>query len=292
MSRLTTDAICLARALGHTSVHCLIGHDFGAVSASWCAVMRPDFFKSVVLMSHPFKGTTTFPLQPSDPSQPPKKDTIHKDLATLPEPRKAYKWYYSTAAANNDLLKSREGLFSFLRGYFYLKSADWPGNNPHKLSAWDAESVAQMPYYYVMPLSATMPEAVSLHMASESSSTVASKSSRWLPDNELAVYEAEFSRTGFQGGLNWYRRVTEPEGMRDTELFAGRKIQISTIFICGAKDWGMYQEPGAVENIGSTVGDGLFAGVKVVDRAGHWVMQERPEDVVALVEEFLKGYMS
>jgi pimeloyl-ACP methyl ester carboxylesterase len=46
---LVRDAVILVNALGHREVVCVLGHDFGAVVASMCAVVRPDFFKSYML---------------------------------------------------------------------------------------------------------------------------------------------------------------------------------------------------------------------------------------------------
>lgn len=296
-TRVVTDALRLVSALGHTSVHGVLGHDFGAVAASMCALMCPDFFRSVILMSHPFKGTATFPLHPVTPSPKPTAttttatSTIHSDLAALTPPRKAYKWYYASARAAHDLDTPKSTLPTFLRGYFHLKSADWPGNKPHKLHSWTADEIADMPNYYVMPLHSTMREAVALDMADEDPDVVAQTSSRWLPDAELAVYAAEFARTGFQGALNWYRRVTDEEGMRDMEVFAGRKIAVPCLYIVGEKDWGRWQEPGAVEAMdeGRSVMKECYRGTKIVSGAGHWVQQERAAEVVGIVEGFLHG---
>ena len=47
-TRLVRDAVILVNALGYKEVACVIGHDFGAVGASMCALMRPDLFKSYV----------------------------------------------------------------------------------------------------------------------------------------------------------------------------------------------------------------------------------------------------
>src|ERR1700744_1330699 len=58
---LIKDTVNLVNALGYTSVSCLVGHDFGAVTASLCALARPDMFKSVVMMSHPTKGAPQSP---------------------------------------------------------------------------------------------------------------------------------------------------------------------------------------------------------------------------------------
>ena len=53
---LIKDVVVLAHALGFQKVKCIVGHDFGAVTAALCALTRPDLFESVVLMSHPFEG--------------------------------------------------------------------------------------------------------------------------------------------------------------------------------------------------------------------------------------------
>src|SRR5258708_36376752 len=50
------DALGLVAALGYRSVAAVVGHDFGASVAAWCAVVRPDLFRSVALMSAPFAG--------------------------------------------------------------------------------------------------------------------------------------------------------------------------------------------------------------------------------------------
>ena len=59
---LVRDAMGVAFAFGHPQVHCVAGHDFGSSVAEWCAVIRPDLFKSVVMMSAPFAGTPSLPI--------------------------------------------------------------------------------------------------------------------------------------------------------------------------------------------------------------------------------------
>jgi pimeloyl-ACP methyl ester carboxylesterase len=294
--------VIFVNALGYREAACVIGHDFGAVASSMCALMRPDIFKSqvvhshryssnshsVIMMSHPFKGSPTLPFNTvSTPHPTPEKYDIHKALAELPQPRKAYKWYYSTAPAAAEMDNPPEELHEFLRGYFHLKSADWKGNNPHPLKAWEATEIAKMPYYYIMPLQSTMRESIRLSMAHEDPDTVSLQSARWLPDSDLAVYVSEYKRTGFQGGLNWYRVATDPRRMRDVEVFAGRKIDVPSLFIAGKRDWGTYQEPGVIERMGEKCTK--FRGVRLLDGAGHWVQQEQAEKVVELVAEFLRG---
>ncbi|KFX93082.1 hypothetical protein V490_05015 [Pseudogymnoascus sp. VKM F-3557] len=286
-TRIVTDALRLVSAIGYREVACVVGHDFGAVGASLCALIRPDIFKSTVLMSHPFKGVPAFPFDtfrnPASPS--PAKEDIQVSLAELNPPRKPYKWYYSTEPACQEMTNPAAGLHSFLRGYFHLKSADWAGNAPHPLSAWSASELSKLPNYYVMPLHSSMSETVAQDMALEDPAAVEAKARRWLPDSDLAVYAAEFARNSFQGGLNYYRVATNPAYQADTAVFAGKKIEVPCLFVSGAQDWGTYQTPGAVEGMGEACSD--FLGVKIVEGAGHWVMQERPDEVIALILEFL-----
>ncbi|KAK0105413.1 hypothetical protein ONS95_004215 [Cadophora gregata] len=286
-TRLVRDAVIFLNALGYKEVACVIGHDFGAVGASMCALMRPDIFKSVITMSHPFKGSPTLPFNTvPNPPKPEAKEDVHKALAELPQPRKHYKWYYSTKPAAEEMDNPKEGLHEFLRGYFHLKSADWKGNDPKPLKAWEANELAKLPYYYVMPLDAGMRKSIQIPMADEDPSSVSKASSRWLPDDELAIYVQEWGRNGFQGGLNWYRIATDTENMKDVELFAGKKIDVPALFISGKQDWGTYQEPGAVEKLSEVCSQSR--GVELVDGAGHWVQQEQPEKVIELVTKFLK----
>ena len=60
------DALALVLALGHRSVAAVVGHDFGASVAAWCALIRPDVFRSVALMSAPFAGPPSFPFDTAD----------------------------------------------------------------------------------------------------------------------------------------------------------------------------------------------------------------------------------
>src|SRR5690606_30227325 len=115
----------------------------------------------------------------------------------LVPPRKHYQWYYSTREANTDMWHAPQGVHDFLRAYYHHKSADWPGNRPFPLAAWTAAEAAQMPTYYIMPLDSTMPETVAAEMPSAEEIA----SCDWLPDEDLAVYAAEYGRNGFQGGL-------------------------------------------------------------------------------------------
>ena len=165
----------------------------------------------------------------------------------MSSPRKPYKWYYAGPDAADEMLHPLAELKSFLRGYFYLKSASWPGNAPHPLKEWSAPELAKMPYYYTMPLQAGMRNAVRLEL--ERSACTPEASEAWLPDEDLDVYAIAFAHTGFQGPLSWYRVSTSSRLQRDLALLSGLRMQPPCLLILGEKDWGAYQIPGSLDKM-------------------------------------------
>jgi pimeloyl-ACP methyl ester carboxylesterase len=109
----------------------------------------------------------------------------------------------------------------------------------------------------------------------------------WLTEADLDHMAAEFSRSGFRGGLNWYRNID-----RNWELtapWAGAKIQQPALFIAGALDPVIAGGSGnaALEALPKTV-----PGLKrllLIDGAGHFIQQERPEIVNQALLEFVRG---
>ena len=285
MLNVVTDALALLSALGRRSVDAVIGHDFGSPVAAFCALARPDVFRSVVMMSAPFAGPPQLAFggaagQANAATAP---RSVLDDLAALPRPRKHYHWYYSTRAANADMQHAAQGIHGFLRAYYHHKSVDWDGNKPFRLNAWEAGELAKMPTYYIMDLAQGMAETVAAEMPSRAQVAAC----RWLTEDELAVYAAEFARTGFQGGLNWYRCRTAGTPNADLALFSGRTIDQPSCFIAGARDWGVYQKPGDLEAMQAEACTRML-GCHLVPGAGHWVQQEQPEAVSALLLAFLR----
>ena len=169
MINLARDAMALLWALGHRTTAAVIGHDFGASVAAYCALIRPDVFRAVVLMSAPFSGPPEFPFDTAaagDGESNPAGSDIFADLARLDPPRKHYHDYYSTRAADRDMTHCPQGISNFLRGYFHAKSADWAGSDPHPLAAWAAADIAVMPTYYIMERDKNMAETAAEFMPS------------------------------------------------------------------------------------------------------------------------------
>jgi pimeloyl-ACP methyl ester carboxylesterase len=278
---LVRDMMGLISALGYRSVDAVIGHDFGASAAAWCALVRPDVFRSVVLMSAPFAGPPTLPFGTA--AKKPAAD-IHAALAALARPRKHYQWYYSTREANADMQHAPQGVHDFLRAYYHHKSADWKDNKPLPLKSWTAGELAKLPTYYVMDLARNMAETV----AEEMPAAAEIAACKWLPDDELRIYSVEYERSGFQGGLQWYRARTTGRFNAELEVFSGRTIDVPSCFIAGKSDWGLYQTPGALEKMQKSACTDM-RGVHLVEGAGHWVQQEQPVEVSRLLLEFLKA---
>jgi pimeloyl-ACP methyl ester carboxylesterase len=280
---LVRDALGLVSAFGYASVAAVVGHDFGSPVAAWCALLRPDIFRSVALMSAPFAGPPSLPFNTADAEPAPTfEDPVHRDLAALPRPRKHYQWYYSTRKANADMAHAPQGVHDFLRAYYHHKSADWSGNTPHPLQSWSAHELAKLPTYYVMDLDKNMAETVAEEMPSPAQIAAC----QWLPERELAFYSAEYARTGFQGGLQWYRCGTSGAFTAELQTFSGRSIGVPSCFISGKQDWGVHQRPGAIEAMQKTACTRLL-GFHLIDGAGHWVQQEQPEQVSRLLLQFL-----
>lgn len=274
---LVRDMLALLDRLGRRRA-VVIGHDFGTTVAGWAALVRPDRFPGMVHMSGPFPGAPAAVGEPSDPV-----GEITPALARLDPPRLHYQYYFRQRRANSEILGCAQGLHSFLRGYYHFKSGDHPHNKPFRLAGWTAEEVARMPRYYVMDKGLTMAETVAAEMPTPAQIAACT----WLPEEDLEVYAAEYARSGFQGGLNGYRCGASPEAARELQLFAGARLQVPSLFIAGAADWGVYQRPGALERLKARVCSDL-RGTTLIDGAGHWVQQEAADRVNGVLLDFLR----
>ena len=112
----------------------------------------------------------------------------------------------------------------------------------------------------------------------------------WLSERDVDFYAGEFKRTGFRGGLNWYRNVD-----RNWELmapFAGARVTVPALYVGGDRDF-VVTFPGMdqlLANLKRFV-PGL-RGVQMLGGCGHWTQQERPGEVNAAIIDFLRGLPS
>jgi pimeloyl-ACP methyl ester carboxylesterase len=107
----------------------------------------------------------------------------------------------------------------------------------------------------------------------------------WLTETDVAVFVEAFKTSGFRGGLNWYRNID-----RNWELTApwqAAQIHQPSLFIAGSKDAVVTGFGARLVSEIATVLPNL-KGKLIIDGAGHWVQQERPDEVNAALIEFLK----
>jgi pimeloyl-ACP methyl ester carboxylesterase len=112
----------------------------------------------------------------------------------------------------------------------------------------------------------------------------------WLTEADVDFYAAEFARTGFRGGLNWYRNID-----RNWELlapFSGARVMVPALYIAGDRD-PVVRFPGMdrlIPNLANFVPQ-LRATI-MLPGCGHWTQQERAADVNTAVIDFLRGLAS
>jgi pimeloyl-ACP methyl ester carboxylesterase len=105
----------------------------------------------------------------------------------------------------------------------------------------------------------------------------------WISEEEFAVYVEAFERTGFTGGLNWYRNFDRNWEL--TESVATRRVEQPAMFMTGELD--VVRQFTSTEGMTDWVTD--LRSNTVVPGAGHWVQQEEPEIVNGALLEFLGG---
>ena len=228
----------------------IVGHDWGSIVAWSAALLRPDRFRAVAGMSVPFL-----------PRMPVRPTTMMKALAG---DRFLYILYFQEPGKAEAELDPRAR--ETMRGILYSASGSIPPGHVRRMvelpkSAGFLDAMAQ-------------PESLP----------------GWLSEEDLEVYVGEFERTGFRGGLNWYRNFD-----RNWELlapFADLKIKVPALFVGGLRDAVVTGpefagESPTVQMLGSFCED-LRAKV-LIEGAGHWNQQEAPEQTNAALLDFLAG---
>jgi len=282
------DVLGLVSALGYEKVAMVVGHDWGGPTAQWCARLRPDVFRSVVSISTPFLREPMLPLNSAarlhaatHPAATANEIDIDTELANLPRPRKHYATYSASPVANEDMWRAPQGIHALLREQFYFKSADWVGNKPFPLKSWTASELAKMPTYYIMDLD----KGIAQTMAEHHPSADYIAACQWMTEADLDVYATEFARTGFQGGLNYYRVDADDSLWNEQNIFAGKTIDVPACYIGGAREWGVYQTPGAFQAMSKACTQ--LRGTHLVPNAGHSIVEERADAANQLLIDFL-----
>ena len=100
-----------------------------------------------------------------------------------------------------------------------------------------------------------------------------------LSGDEMAVFVESFQRTGFTGGINWYRNFTRNWAMSEG---IDQQVRVPGLMVMAEKD--AVLPPSAADGMEAYVADLEKALVK---ESGHWTQQEKPEDVNRIILDWL-----
>ena len=221
----------------------IVGHDWGAPVAWNAALLRPDRFTAVAAMSVPWS-----PRAPMAPTQMMKM--LFGDS-----------WFYFLYFQEPDRAEAEldANVERFLRAFLYSLSGDASGEQMAGLIG--GPKTGRMLEHLLVP--DALPA--------------------WLSEQDLAFYASEFGRTGFRGGLNWYRCADLSWEL--TGAWNDARIRQPALFVAGDRDGVITMMPGAVDAMKESV-PGLRRAL-VIPGCGHWTQQERPREVNDALLEFL-----
>jgi pimeloyl-ACP methyl ester carboxylesterase len=107
----------------------------------------------------------------------------------------------------------------------------------------------------------------------------------WMTADDFEFYVGEFERTGMAGAFNRYRNVDRD--WEDLAALRGQPVELPSLFVGGEKDGPTIWGAQAIARFERTLPG--CRGVHVLEGAGHWIQQERAEEVNRLLLEFLAG---
>jgi pimeloyl-ACP methyl ester carboxylesterase len=101
-----------------------------------------------------------------------------------------------------------------------------------------------------------------------------------LSGDELQVYVDAFSRTGFTGGINWYRNM-ERNWERSAHL-EGKRIEVPSLMVTA--EWDPVLRPEMAAGMPSFVPD---LEIHMIEKCGHWTQQEKPRELNRIMVDWL-----
>ncbi|MGW4630758.1 alpha/beta fold hydrolase [Streptomyces rubiginosohelvolus] len=244
MLDLVADNIAVVRALGEEDA-VIVGHDWGSNIASASALLHPEVFTAVALLSVPY----------APPGGPRPTDVFSRIGG--PEQEFYVSYFQEPGRAEAEIESDVRG---WLAGFYAALSADtMPAPNepdPHFVARGGGRLRDRFPTE-VLPA--------------------------WLSEDDLDVYAGEFERTGLTGALNRYRAVDRD--WEDLAPYRGAPVEQPSLFIGGALDASTTWMSDAIDAYPTTL-PGLAAS-HLLDGCGHWIQQERPDEVNRLLTDWL-----
>ncbi|MBA3654999.1 MAG: alpha/beta hydrolase [Actinobacteria bacterium] len=238
---LTDDLVALLDAVGKEKA-VFVGHDWGSMVVSQMALLHPDRVAGLVNMSVPFLPRGEVP--PTTLFRQLFGDTFFYIL-----------YFQEPGVADADL--GRDPATTMRRLLAGVKIREGDTLDATGLSSPDPNAG----FIDRIPEPDGLPD--------------------WLSQEELDFYVAEFTRTGYTGGVNWYRNFDRNWEL--TAAVAGAKVAVPSLYIAGKQDPVVLMSPPGV-------GDAFLSDHKgnlMIDDAGHWVQQEKPAEVNAALLDFV-----
>ena len=252
LNELVADVVGVVAALGEEQA-VVVGHDWGAPVAWYSALMRPDVFRAVAAMSVPY-------LPPIGAL--PEGMTISDISRMVAGDRNYYRLYFqepglAEAELEADVRRS-------VLGFLYTVSGDIIRDGAATASS-DGHFPAGETFVDQFVIPSTLPS--------------------WLTEADLDFYVSELSRSGFRGGLNWYRNIDLLPSI--LAPFFGATIRQPSCYVAGEYDLIAGNTTEALDVMRQVLPDlrefEIFAG------AGHWIQQERAAEVSAVLVRFLQS---
>jgi pimeloyl-ACP methyl ester carboxylesterase len=226
----------------------VVGNDWGATIAWQAAALRPDRFRAVIALGVPLMNRA-----PMTPSQL--------------FPQTDHAWFYTHFFSQPGLAETEleRDVATTLRKIYYSASGDVGPRNERSPNPFGLV-VRQRGYLDELPDPASLPA--------------------WLSAADLDALVNAYQRSGFRGGLNFYRNLD-----RNWELqaaFEGLPVKVPSLYLVGERDTGL-AIPGMLDIIDAIPKLALaHRGSHVIQRAGHWLQQEAPDEVNAMLIDFLR----
>jgi pimeloyl-ACP methyl ester carboxylesterase len=253
ISHLIGDVVAVVNSTGEDTA-VVVGHDWGAPVAWYSALVRPDMFRGVAALSVPW-------IPPIGAL--PEGITMNGLMAQAAgENRDYYRLYFQEPGkAEADLEADVERT---IRGVLYTISGDAISDGALE-QGWDGFFPAGESVTDQLVVPATLPG--------------------WLTEEDVAFYVSEISRTGFRGGLNWYRNINALPAC--LAPWVGSTIRQPSFYMGGSTDLIAGNTPAAIELTRSSLAD--LRHLEILEGAGHWLQQERPDEVNSALVAFLRN---
>jgi pimeloyl-ACP methyl ester carboxylesterase len=251
LSHLIGDVVGAVGALGQEQA-VIVGHDWGGPVAWYSALLRPDVFRAVAVLSVPYNSPFTLP----------DGLTVNQLMAMNAGDREYYRLFFQEpGVAEADL---EADVHHTVLGCLYTLSGDIVRDGVHQ-SGWDGH----------FPKGQKMSQQV----------VIPKRLPAWLTEADVAFYVQALSASGFRGGLNWYRNINAIPGILSP--FVGSKLRQPALYLYGEQDLIAGNTPEAIAGMQAALPD--LRGTIRLQGAGHWLQQERPSEVNAALVQFLRG---